>query len=674
MVVRKREKDLTPDEIIYNNIGLIKSLFLPAKGHFFVLGKDYIITSSRYIAPYKPSTEINEELKSSSGKIVPLFYDIVIELQLADVNLNPDIGDFGRLGCKAKRTSITNDFNEIFGQMVGYKPDEKLPISESVLQTGITSNRGFGPTQVEWEKRNKYVNPADRDTQSKSMSSMDKKIAKMDKLQKEYEKIPKGWLKESKELDEKYDIFKKKMEAYKKTYDQLTLAAQKDSFSADQLAKLTEKIKEDIRQWQNNNVDALFDKFKTNGDIPELDIKNSGLYKETQDAIDKKYVAPFIVELVKKGKDTDFLNNELKGLKTNYNKLKSESNNKNYDLPKMYKDIEQKEADLLRIQTDYEILKKKYGEEGKDLIEKWKSQRNTMEGKIAEINNDKKTKERAETNKSIQDELNEIKKDIIEVNKKIKLKQLWAGDETNISEKDIKAFNESVKREDQPIEELDTLKTEVKNLMNELLKTAEKAGDNNKTKFQELIYLYNDKLKFFSDLSTASDSEVSSLEQKLKVYQDKIDSSRKIQIALTGRGTTNNIISEAETNKQADIEKEAAPIREKIKKEKKERDNYKKIKEAIKLKIKNLREVKDDQKSTHNFKDDLDKLYKNDFVNKEEQPVVQPVLQRVNSKGGRKIKHTRTRKLRTRTRKLRILKKRLRTLKKKLRTRKFRRL
>ena len=45
----QKYEPLTELEIVTNNIGLIKSLFFPVNGRFYILGHDYIINKSQYI-------------------------------------------------------------------------------------------------------------------------------------------------------------------------------------------------------------------------------------------------------------------------------------------------------------------------------------------------------------------------------------------------------------------------------------------------------------------------------------------------------------------------------------------------------------------------------------------------------------------------------------------------
>jgi hypothetical protein len=48
----QKYEPLTDKEIITNNIGIIKKIFLPKNGRFFILGHEYVINESKYLPPY----------------------------------------------------------------------------------------------------------------------------------------------------------------------------------------------------------------------------------------------------------------------------------------------------------------------------------------------------------------------------------------------------------------------------------------------------------------------------------------------------------------------------------------------------------------------------------------------------------------------------------------------
>lgn len=211
----QKYEPLTDQEIITNNIGIIKSIFLPLNGRFFVLGHEYIINECKYLPPYTESKEINEKL--SERKKVPLNYTVTIELQLLDVIKNPGMGDFGKLSCKQKQINLRKDVREIFGNtFFGVQPEPKATLPP--LTPTTNSKRGFGKLQLEWEERNKYVKAPTTEKERLELeakwSPLQKKLAQYDKLQEDYNKIPPLWIKERKALDDRYMTYKKDMLDY----------------------------------------------------------------------------------------------------------------------------------------------------------------------------------------------------------------------------------------------------------------------------------------------------------------------------------------------------------------------------------------------------------------------------------------------------------------------------
>jgi hypothetical protein len=209
----QKYEPLTEEEIIVNNVELIKSLFLPVKSHFFILGNEYVIGQSKYVPPYTASVEKNEKL--SEVKKIPLAYTVTFELQLLDAANNPDVGDFSKMSCKAKKNMIAKDTKDIFGMNFGYEPEQKVAIASILNTSKVTENRQFSKLQKEWEERNKYVkepaNERERIALEKTWTPIQRKMAEYDKNQAEFNKIPPLWLKENKELAVKYDEFKSEM-------------------------------------------------------------------------------------------------------------------------------------------------------------------------------------------------------------------------------------------------------------------------------------------------------------------------------------------------------------------------------------------------------------------------------------------------------------------------------
>jgi hypothetical protein len=217
----QKYEPLTDAEIITNNIGIIKSIFLPVNGRFFVLGHEYIINESKYLPPYKASDVVNEKL--SERKKVPLTYTINIELQLLDVIKNPGMGNFSKLSCQQKKINLNKDAKEIFGDTFGTKEELKAVLPP--LTPTTISKRGFGKLQLEWEERNKYVKAPTTEKERLEIEGkwtpLQKKLAQYDKYQEDFNKIPPLWIKERKELEDKYTAFETKMKDYKEEIENI---------------------------------------------------------------------------------------------------------------------------------------------------------------------------------------------------------------------------------------------------------------------------------------------------------------------------------------------------------------------------------------------------------------------------------------------------------------------
>jgi len=210
----QKYEPLTEQEIITNNIEIIKNIFLPVKSHFFILGNDYVIGQSKFKPPYIPSTETNLKLSDISKKI-PLAYTVTFELQLLDAVNNPDAGNFSKMSCKAKKANIAKDSMDIFGTNFGYVPEKKAMIPSILNTSKTTQNRQFSKLQKEWEERNKYVkapaNERERIAMEKNWTPLQRKMAEFDKKQEAYNKIPPLWIKEKQELEAKYKDFTAEM-------------------------------------------------------------------------------------------------------------------------------------------------------------------------------------------------------------------------------------------------------------------------------------------------------------------------------------------------------------------------------------------------------------------------------------------------------------------------------
>ena len=251
VTVQKEEntdEGLTDEEIITNNIGLIKSIFFPRGGRFYVLQHEYIIGKNKYIPPFVASTDINPKLKEKRS--VPLTYTITIDLELLDATNNPNAGDFGRLNCKAKKINIKNDLIDLFGTKFKFSQPIQKAVMPSLLKLSPEiTERGYGKLQKEWEERNKYVKPPETEAERLAIESkwtpLQKKMAQLDKSQQEYNKIPQLWIKDQTDLDNKYNTFFTDIKTYKKEIEEIknnNSGAQESSFVKDLTQTVLDKM------------------------------------------------------------------------------------------------------------------------------------------------------------------------------------------------------------------------------------------------------------------------------------------------------------------------------------------------------------------------------------------------------------------------------------------------
>lgn len=290
----QKYEPLTDEEIITNNIGIIKGIFLPVNGRFFVLGHEYIINESKYLPPYKPADVFNEKL--SERKKVPLNYSVTVEVQLLDIVKNPGMGDFGKLSCKQKKINLNKDVKEIFGEEFGYKEEIKAVLPP--LTPTMNSKRGFGKLQLEWEERNKYVKAPTTEKERIELESkwtpLQKKIAQLDKaVEFEYSKIPPLWIKEKNELKMKYEAFEKEMKGYAEEIENIKKVnpagadGKYDTFVDDLINAVKDKMKIAVEQ-----LVAVDDKLLEQEYEERIKIKTATLEKN-------KIVVPDVKTLIK---------------------------------------------------------------------------------------------------------------------------------------------------------------------------------------------------------------------------------------------------------------------------------------------------------------------------------------------------------------------------------------
>lgn len=599
----QKYEPLTDEEIITNNIGIIKSIFLPLKGRFFVLGHEYIINESKYLPPFVPSSSINEKL--TERKRVPLSYTIKVELQLLDVALNPGMGDYSRLSCEQKKISLNKDVREIFGESFGYKEEVKVVIPTSIPTT--TSKRGFGKLQLEWEERNKYVKAAlterERQEQESKWTPLQKKMAQLDKYQEDFNKIPPLWIKEREGLNMKYTEFENTIKKYQqeiidiksvnKDYD----ADKKEpSFVYDLIQAVEAKAVNAIDQIytgdQNDQSymdfkEAVLESLMKNTNIFGKDSKGKydksfieKLKEQERIMIDNKYVKPFIEEMEERKKDVDALIEENDKLKTEINDLRASGDD--YTVKSKDQERAKLQANLLKKQTDYKLLEDKYGKNGIKLVEKWEASSGRMASLKENIDSEKNIGEQKILNDSVTSELNSKLDEIKKLKKMLYKAYYFAGQYAEISKTEGEQY--SKKPGERPIETVSAIKTNIENLETEYLDIAKKLGSFNQ--LQSYITLLNDDVERIKSLKkdkeiekskkeTELKSKINQLEKVSKIHssnQSVIKNFEKDKEALTSQLLADKKGKPLDEDKKKDIEKKIKDIEESIDKNKKSED------------------------------------------------------------------------------------------------------
>ena len=628
--VQKYER-LTDAEIISNNIGIIKSIFLPVKGRFFVLGHEYIISESKYIPPYKASEVMNEKL-AERKKNVPLNFTITVELQLLDVIKNPGMGDFSRLSCQQKKISLKKDVKEIFGDSYGYKEDVKVVLPP--LTPTTTSKRGFGKLQLEWEERNKYVKAptteAERLAIENKWSPLQKKLSQYDKYQDEFNKVPPLWIKERKELDDKYAVLEKELKGYseeierikgmnkdydpvKKTpsfvYDLINAVETKmindiGEFLRDRTDVITkandiviskkdtpnENLKSLIAQYKENKTDELLAQqiVQLNDALDIITNKSFGKtnnlfsYELDNKKIDAKYTEPFLKVMKDKAKDVDELKKENDRINVQLTNLKEKGDT--YATSAKEEERKKIQAALLKKQTDYKVLEDKYGANGEKLVKTWESVLNKIQGLKKNIESDKEVGEKKILNDSVQTELTAKLKEIKVLKEKLYKANFFEGKYGEITKDEIESF--SKKPGDRPIEDVTLLESNIKSLQDEYLDIANKLGIANK--IQGWITLLNDDLSRIKNLKEKKEKEKKDKDAEI----NKINSALQV-IADTKRRNGTSSESPEITAQRKKIEELKKEIKEKEKANDDE-EEIKKLKEKLAAEEKKLAESNPD--------------------------------------------------------------------------------
>ena len=568
----QKYEPLTDQEIVTNNIGIIKSIFLPNNGRFFVLGHEYIINECRYLSPYEESTTVNQKISSEKKKI-PLNYTIKIEMQLLDVALNPGVGDFSKLSCKQKKISLNKDVKEIFGESFGYKEEIKA-ILPPLNPTTTTAKRGFGKLQTEWEERNKYIKAPttekERLEQEQKMTKLQKRMAQFDKSNEEYNKIPPLWMKESKDLVDKYAAFVKEIEGYKKEISNIKEAnkpydpaTKQPSFVYDLIKAVEDKMREATGQLVTDDIakdetvkthykndveaykikmkaenkmvpvsesavlrEAIVDKFMTNVDsmlnVDNITYLNAIKDSETR-TINNKYTEPFLTDLRAKEKDVKVLQDENDKLSKEIQAM----DNSDYNKKARIQDLSKLQATLLKKKTDLKSLQDKFGVNGEKLIATWTAAENKMNSLKSGIELDKNIGEQKILNASVTKELQDKLKEIKELKETLYKAYYFSGQYSEITREEGEKY--SKKPGDRPIETVDLLEGNIIQLKEDYLEIAKKVSMFNK--MQSYITLLNEEMERIKVLKKGKESEKDKKDKEIKSKSSELESISKGHIS-----------------------------------------------------------------------------------------------------------------------------------------------
>jgi len=420
----QKYETLTDAEIITNNIGIIKSIFLPVNGRFFVLGHEYIINQSKYLPPYKASNVFNEKL--TDRKKVPLNYSITVELQLLDVIKNPGMGDFNKLTCQQKKINLKKDSKEIFGDTFGYT--EPLKAVLPPLTPTTVSKRGFGKLQLEWEERNKYVKPPTNEAERLAIESkwtpIQKKLAQYDKYQEDYNKVPPLWIKDQNNLNNKYDAFEKEMIGYVEEIKKITDLNQgkspDDTFVEDLKTTVKDKMLNAIGQLLVVDDKLLLLKYKAKIDekikaLEDENIKLKADKKEEKVIPEREDIFKEIIQNeASKVKSID-KEDKLNTLVKNYNA------NKSYELAKQILDL----SDAIKLINIFIEGKIKYDKNNPEQNPFYTLEKNQIDQKYVEPfllemkERQKDVNELKEANKKINSEIKDLEGDDYSITPKL---------------------------------------------------------------------------------------------------------------------------------------------------------------------------------------------------------------------------------------------------------------
>ena len=596
MITIQRDEQLTDDEIVTNNIGIIKNLFLPEKGRFFILGNEYIIGKSIYQPPFEVSTEMNKNITSldvHSHKI-PLFYTIKIELQILDAANNPEVGDFGRMSCKAKKENLAKEAYEVLGTNFGYVEQKSIQ-RPSILNTSeVSKDRYFGKIQLEWEERNKYMREPtterERLEMEKKMTPLQKRMVELERKQKELGEVPPLWEKDTNELNKKYSDFEDKIKELRVEYNDIEKNNEKTSFLNEMMKEVETKMYDEvvalgINVSSEDEIKNIKNELKNSNNNNILDINVIKKKKEEEKKIiDEKHVEPYIKKMKENKNVLNEMEEKEKNIKDEIDKL-----HKSKDPTDKYKSTSFKDkwlkyqAEIKSKKSTIEEMKNLYGENGEKLVQKWEDIIKKRKD-LLKIVESEKSKESNQIKKSIvDDELKEKLREIQKLNKELLVAYFFEGELDKLTKKEIDEYD----RKDKPTDNVSTIKANIQNLEDEYINISAKISDTEK--FQALIKLYYEKLERIKYLKDGKQREKEKVDSKLKEIARTLRDLKSSSISKENDGSSDNNSSD-NNNPQIKLQEgEQTKESEKFKVINSEYQKYHDIKVRIENNIKSIK-------------------------------------------------------------------------------------
>jgi len=442
--------------------------------------------------------------------------------------------------------------------------------------------------QVE-EKENEIKNLEDNMRQKeqnirKLNSELDEKKTGIKSLEIKLEKFEKDYnnqinnkeqiIKElEKNIENEKNEKKKQIKLVQELNDNLTEANNK-------ISNYENKINEQNRAMKNNNSDIE----ELKNEIQNLKNKIENLEKNKQDLIKEH------------GIETDKLQKEIFGLKSNLNKLKSEIKTKDNNMQYLNEEKEK----LEKIKEEYiSQMKEKETE-----IQKKITQLNSLQDEIQEKNNllnnndnklkyqdnnindlNKRLTEKKDDNEKLSQEIRQLKntisdkdfekeklqKKIYEISQELNNTKKQNEKKVSLLETQIDEMDKKIKTSKSALEQNDYT---IKNLQNEI--------NLNKNEFnKEIKKLNNEKVELNNKLEISNKKEIENQtqkqknEQNLKIFQDELK--RRILVIEDLKKKNENFLNDINNNKShiSKLTEEKNLLQDELYKLKKELDNYK---------------------------------------------------------------------------------------------------